>query len=179
MATLAGPFLVTAAILAAGGASKVVRPTSTARAVGEMGLPAGPTLVRVGAAAELAIAAGALAGGGRPFALLVAASYLGFAVFVGVALRRGVPLSSCGCFGVQDTPPTLVHLGFNLAAAAVAGAVALGVSGGGGLSEITAMDGSLLLRGAFVVLTAASVWFAYVALTLLPKLQGAPVRSSS
>ena len=179
MATLAGPFLVTVALLAAGGASKVIRPTSTARALGEMGLPARPTLVRIGAAAELAVAAGALAGAGRPFAFLVAASYLGFAVFVGAALRRGVPLSSCGCFGVQDTPPTLVHVGINLAAAGVAGAVALGGSGGGGLAELTAMDGSLLLRGAFVVLTATSVWFTYVALTVLPKLQGASVRSSS
>jgi hypothetical protein len=35
------------------------------------------------------------------------------------------------------------------------------------------MDGSLVLRGAFVVLTAASAWFAYAALTLLPRLQGA------
>ena len=83
-----------------------------------------------------------------------------------------MPLSSCGCFGVQDTPPTGTHLTLNLAAAAIAGAVALGVGGGGGLTEIAAMDGSILLRSAFVVLTATSVWFAYVALTLLPKLQG-------
>ncbi|MGI8806528.1 MAG: MauE/DoxX family redox-associated membrane protein [Acidimicrobiales bacterium] len=173
MATLAGPFIVTAALLAAGGAAKVVRPAPTARALGEMGVPASSIAVRIGAAAELAIAAGALAGGGRPFALLVAASFLGFAVFVAAALRRDVPLSSCGCFGVQDTPPTAVHLVLNLAAAVAAGAVALGVSGGGGLTEVTAIDGSPLLRGAFVVLTATSVWLAYTALTLLPKLQGA------
>ena len=173
MSTLAGPFIVTAALLAAGGASKVVRPAPTARALREIGLPASAAVVRIGAVAELAVAAGALAGGGRPFAVLVAASYLGFASFVAVALRRGVPLSSCGCFGVQDTPPTAFHLVLNVAAAATAGAVALGVAGGKGLAEISAMDGSLLLRGAFVVLTATSAWFAYVALTLVPKLQGA------
>ncbi len=174
MALLAGPYLVTAALLAAGGAAKVVKPAPTATAMTEMGLPVPAVAVRAGAAVELAIASGALAGAGRPVALLVALSYLGFTGFVAAALRRGVPLSSCGCFGVADTPPTAVHLLVNVAAAAVAMAVALGAGGGGGLTEITAMDGSLLLRGTFVVLTAASVWFAYAALTLLPKLQGAP-----
>jgi hypothetical protein len=32
------------------------------------------------------------------------------------------------------------------------------------------MDAPLLLRGVFLVLVAASTWFAYVALTLLPRL---------
>ncbi len=172
MAALAGPFLVAAALLGAGGASKVVRPTTTARALGTMGLPSSTALVRLGAGAELAVAAGALAVGGRLFAGLLAASYLAFTAFVLAALRRGVPLSSCGCFGVADTPPTPVHVGMNVAAAAVAGAVALGWAHGGGLSDITTMEGSLLLRVVFVVLTAASAWLAYVALTELPKLQG-------
>lgn len=173
MATLAGPFLVTAALLGAGGASKVVRPANTARALGTMGLPSSTRLVRLGAGAELAVGAGALAGGGRVFAFLVAASYLGFAAFVLVALHRGLPLASCGCFGVADTPPTAVHVGINVAAAAIAGAVALGWARGGGLPDIATMEGSLLLRATFVVLTAASAWLAYVALTELPKLQAA------
>ena len=165
--------MVAAALLGAGGALKVHRPDPTARALREMGLPASPALVRVAAAAEVAIAAGALVDAGRPFAALVAASYLVFAAFVLAALRRGVPLSSCGCFGVQDTPPTAVHLGLTLAAAAAAGLVATGWAGGGGLAEITTMDGSLLLRGSFAVLTAAATWFAYVALTALPRLRTA------
>lgn len=171
MAILAGPFLVTAALLAAGGASKVVRPATTARALGAMGLPSSPALVRVLAGAELVVAAGALAGGGRLFAALVAASYLGFAAFVLAALHRGTPLASCGCFGVADTPPTAVHVGINVVAAAIAGAVALGWSRAGGLPDLATMEGSLLLRVTFVVLTVASAWLAYVALTDLPKLQ--------
>lgn len=170
MGTLAGPFLVAAALLAAGGASKVLRPANTARALREMGLPASAPLVRGGAALELAVAAGALAGGGRMFAGLLAASYLAFTAFVVVALRRGTPLSTCGCFGATDTPPTAVHVGINLAAAAVAGAVALGGRGAGGLLEI-ADEGSWLLRVAFLSLTATSVALAYAALTLLPKLR--------
>lgn len=175
MALLAGPFIVAAALLAAGGASKIVRPDNTARALGEMGLAKSPTLVRAGAGVELAIAAAALVGAGRPAAALVAFSYVAFATFVAVALRRGLPLSTCGCFGVTDTPPTAVHLGLNVAAAAVAGAVALGAAGAGGLAEITAVEGSLLVKATFVVLVATSAWLAYVALTALPRLQAKAV----
>jgi hypothetical protein len=172
VSTLAGPFLVAIVLLGAGGALKVVRPAFTARAMREMGLPVSPAGVRAGALVELAIAAGALVGGGRPLAALVAASYAGFAAFVLVALRRAAPLSSCGCFGAADTPPTYVHLALNVAAAAVAGAVAATGAGAGGLTEITNLEG-LLLRAAFLASTAASVWLAYVALAVLPKLQAA------
>jgi uncharacterized membrane protein YphA (DoxX/SURF4 family) len=171
VSTLAGPFLVAVVILGAAGAVKVVRPATTAKALAEMGLGAPPFAVRAGALVELAIAAGALVGGGRPFAALVAASYAGFATFVLAALRRGTPLSTCGCFGTPDTPPTAVHLGLNLAAAAVALAVALTGSGAGGLAEIGDLEGSVLLRVAFLASTATSVWLAFVALTVLPKLQ--------
>lgn len=178
MAVLAGPFIVAAALLGAGGVLKVRSPAPTARVLRQMGLPATDGVVRLGAAAEVGIAAGALALATRPFALLVAVSYLGFAGFVLAALRRGVPLASCGCFGVQDTPPSRVHLGFNLVATAVAVAVALG-PGGGGLAAVGSIHGPLVLRGAFVVLTAASAWLAYVALTLLPRvLVGASSRAA-
>ena len=170
MAVLAGPFLVTTVLLAAGGALKVVRPSTTAGALRQLGIPASPGVVRVGAAAELAIATAAMPDAGRPFAALVAASYLGFAAFVLVALRRQVPLSSCGCFGATDTPPTVTHLVVNLAAAAVAGAVALGLADGGGLATVAELDGSLLVRAAFVVSTLTATWFAYAALTRLPRL---------
>lgn len=171
MSALVGPFIVTAALLAGGGGAKLARPAPTARALREMGVPASPTAVRIGAGAELAIAASALVDGAPPFAALVAASYLGFAAFVLAALRRGVPLSSCGCFGVQEAPPTAVHLALNLAAAATAGVVALGLADGGGLRAITTMDGSLLVQAAFVVATGAATWFAYTALTLLPRVR--------
>jgi hypothetical protein len=173
VSTLAGPFLATIVLLGAGGALKVVRPAVTARAVRDMGLPVSASVVRAGALVELAIAAGALVGGGRPLAALVAASYAGFATFVLAALRRGAPLSSCGCFGTDDTPPTAVHLVLNVAAAAVAAAVAVTGSGAGGLTEITNLEGSLLLRVAFLASTAASAWLAYLALAVLPKLQAA------
>jgi uncharacterized membrane protein YphA (DoxX/SURF4 family) len=162
---LAGPFLAAVALLGAAGALKVARPDTTAKALKELRWPASPTMVRAGAMVELVIAAGALVGGGRPFAALVAASYAGFAAFVAAALRKGTPLSTCGCFGTADTPPTAVHLVLNLAAAAVAAAVA--ITGAG----TTTLEGSLLLRVAFIGSTAVTVWLAYVALAVLPKVR--------
>jgi hypothetical protein len=135
--------------------------------------------VRVGAATEVAAAAGALAWGTRPFAIALAVSYAGFAAFVLVALRRGVPLSSCGCFGgVRDTPPTSMHLALNVVAAGVAVAVAVGAPHGAALADLGRMDGPLLLRAVFVVSTAACAWFAYVALTLMPQLLGGVRRAA-
>jgi hypothetical protein len=118
------------------------------------------------------VAVSALAWASRPSALAVATSYLAFAGFVLAALRRDVPLSSCGCFGVQDTPPSPGHVILNVAAAAVALAVAAR-PGGAALADIGHLGGSLVERVLFVVLTAIAGWFAYIALTLLPQVVGA------
>ena len=176
MAALAGPFLAMTGLLGAGGALKVRRPDSTVRALREMGLSASPALVRLAAGGEVAVAVAAVLWAGRPVVALVALSYLGFAAFVLAALRRGVPLSSCGCFGAADTPPTYGHLALVLAAAAVAAAAALG-SDRPGLGAVARMDGPLVLRGVFAVLTATTAWFAYMALTLLPRVAGRPGRA--
>lgn len=100
-----------------------MRPADTARAMARMGLPSARPLVRLGGAAEVAVGSAALLVGGRLTSALVAASYLAFSIVVAFALRSGDPLSSCGCFGRPDTPPTRVHLavtGLLALAAAVA-----------------------------------------------------------
>jgi len=146
---LAGPFSAAAVLLAVGGAPKLARPASTAGALASLRLPSSPTLVRLLGAAEVAIAAAAL--------------LTGFAVFVAVALARPGLVRSCGCFGRPDTPPTAAHLVVNLAAAAVAAAVA--VIGGGRLDVAS----QPLLGLPLVLLTAACAWFGYLALALLPR----------
>jgi len=92
-----------AALLVFAGVAKVVHPDDTARA-----LRVSPQLVRAAAAVEAAIGAAALFTG-PVLEYAVAASYTGFGVFVLVSVRRGTPLSSCGCFGEPDTPPTVSH----------------------------------------------------------------------
>lgn len=114
-----------ALLLVAAGAAKVTDPTRTAGALAAVGWPSSPVLVRLGAAVELALGATMIVIGGPALAMLVAASFLGFAVFVLMALRSGAPIGTCGCFGRVDTPPRPSHIivVVGLAAAAMVGAV--------------------------------------------------------
>jgi hypothetical protein len=81
--------------------------------------------VRLGAAVEVGVGAAALVW--TPAAIAVAGSYVVFAGFVTLALVRGWSLSSCGCFGEPDTPPTITHVVVDcvLAAAALFGTAPL------------------------------------------------------
>lgn len=172
MSPLAGPFMAAAALLAVGGLPKLRRPGPTARALSAMRLPASSLVVRVLGAVEVVIAAGALLRGDRVFAALVAASYVGFTVVVGIALLRGGALSSCGCFGRADTPPTRTHLAVS-AAAAVVGTLVVAAPVGG-LPAMVVGDPAVALPLLF--LSGCTVWFAYLALVLLPALSPAAVR---
>jgi hypothetical protein len=113
-----------ALVLLVAGAAKVADPTRTAGALRARGWPASAALVRVGAAAELLVGAGALVVGGPVLAGLVAVSYLAFALFVAAALTSGTPIGTCGCLGRADTPPTALHVVIDatLAAGALAAA---------------------------------------------------------
>jgi hypothetical protein len=113
-------FATGAVVLAAAGLAKLVRPADTARALRTTGLPAQPWMVQVGAGVEVVAGLVALAAGGAVAVAVVAGSYLALAAFVGVALVRRTPLSSCGCFGEPDTPPTTLHVLIDLGLAAAA-----------------------------------------------------------
>jgi hypothetical protein len=166
---LAGPFAIAATLLALGGASKAWQPSDTARALGMVGLPGSLAAVRVGGALELVIGVGALVYGGLAVAVLVAASYAGFAAFVGLALHRGAPISTCGCFGKADTPPSRVHVVVNVVAALVAAGVA--VDPVGGITDVLADQPLLGLP--FLLLVGVGVYLTFVALTLLPRTMAA------
>jgi hypothetical protein len=120
----AGPYLVVCGLLAVAGASKAWSPDTTARALRAAGLPSRRSLVRAGGALEGILGVAALLTGLPAPAVLVAASYIGFTAFIVVALARGTPISSCGCFGKPDTPPSRLHVVLNLGATVVAVAVA-------------------------------------------------------
>jgi hypothetical protein len=113
-----GAVVSAAMLLAAAGAVKAIRPSRTAKALSALGLPESATMVRLGAIAEVAVGLSALAGSWLGMTLM-AASYLFFSAFVVVALRSSTPISTCGCFGEADTPPTLAHIGVTLSAATV------------------------------------------------------------
>lgn len=122
---IAGPFLAAVLLLGGAGLVKLVRPHDTAVALRAAGwglrLSRAELAVRIGAAAELAVATGALLAPGPLPATLVAVSYLGFSGFIATALHRRWPIASCGCFGRPDTVPTKSHVVVNAAAALAAG----------------------------------------------------------
>ena len=117
--------LVAAAVLAYAGGAKLFDPTMTAGALRAMGVPAPEWLVRVGAAAEVALAVAAVVWGGGALWALVGLSYTLFAGFVVLALASGRPIGSCGCFGRVDIPPTWLHVVVNASLGAAASIEAL------------------------------------------------------
>lgn len=170
MPALTAPLLAGAALLALAGVLKLRRPAGTVQALRTQGLPSAPALVRLLGLAELALAVAVLAE--VPWAAAgLALAYAAFTGFVAVALLRGRPLSSCGCFAEPDLPPTWAHLAVTgLLAAAATGAAAgegAGVPGllasGVGPAVATALSAALV------------AWLSYLVLADLPRLQAAAV----
>lgn len=110
------PYLAAVVLLGLAGVSKVARPGDTARALHIAGIPASRSWVRAGALGEVAVALAALAVPCAATGALVAGCYAAFTAFVVLALARRWPLSSCGCFGKPDTPPTRPHAALNAGA---------------------------------------------------------------
>ena len=111
-------------LLVASGISKLKDPAPTVGALRAAKLPSSQLGVRALGVLEIITSLGALAVGGV-FLWATALLYAGFAGFVIAALRGHYPLQSCGCFGRDDTPPTIMHAGFNVVSAIALAAVAL------------------------------------------------------
>ena len=170
---LIGPYLVACALLALAGAAKAVRPFDTARALaGLVRLPARPlgVAVRIGAAAEMLLGLAALA---RPLPVtagLVAASYAGFALYVGYARSRGGAIATCGCFGTPDTPATGIHIVLDVGFGAAAVAVAVAAPAG---SIVSILGGQPWSGVPLLLASGAGVWLAILALSTFAKLHAA------
>ena len=111
-------------LLVVAGVAKLSRPAPGVADL--LGFRAPTTLVRLVGGSEVAIGVAALLVGG-PLAWAVGLLYASFAV---VVLRAVLAQArSCGCFGRLDAPPSWVHVGGNLALAAVSFVAA--AAGGG------------------------------------------------
>ncbi len=169
MDAFAGPYAVVAALLVVAGALEVHRPDSTVGALRALGARVPAFVVRAGAFAGAVLGALALVGDGGTLGSvvggLVAVAYLAFAGFVALALLRDSPIASCGCFGRDDTPPSVTHIVLNLAAAAVA--VAVAVRPGSGIPGVVADQPGLGIP--FVLMTAGCGFLVYLAFTRLPR----------
>jgi uncharacterized membrane protein YphA (DoxX/SURF4 family) len=115
-------------LLAASGVAKLSDPAPTTGAMRAAGLPAADAVTFVFGLTEIVIASLALILGGASL-VLATLLYATFSIFTFAALRKRIPVQSCGCFGREDTPPSMVHVVFNLVAtAALAASVLLGTA---------------------------------------------------
>ena len=173
---LIGLYLIAAGLLVAAGAAKAARPDDTARAVAAL-LPGSVPFgllrwtVRVGAVAEAALGAVAVALPRPLTAGLVALSYVCFAGVVAYARRRGGALATCGCFGRPDTPPTALHLVIDLGLAGAASLLAAGAPAHGTL--VTQLAGQPWAGFPLLFVSAAGLWLTALALSALAALTAA------
>ena len=166
MTAFAGPLAIAALLLVVGGIAKARTPTDTARALQAVGIPGSTTLVRVIAVLEALLGAAALLVGSPVLVALVAASYALFAAFVVRALRAGTPISSCGCFGKIDTPPSRVHVVVDGLLAVAGAAVAIS---GTDVSLPAILPEQPLVGIPFVMLVVIGAGLVFLAFTSLPR----------
>ncbi len=118
---------VAAGLLAAAGVVKVIRPLSTARAMYAAGLPGSAWAARGVGLVEVGVGLWFLAAPSSAAAVMLGATYLAFAAFVGYLVAAHPEAASCGCAGTKDVPPSRLHATLNLVAAAAAFAAAVSV----------------------------------------------------
>ncbi|HEX5585769.1 MAG TPA: MauE/DoxX family redox-associated membrane protein, partial [Acidimicrobiia bacterium] len=109
---------------------------------------------------------GALLVGSPVLVALVAASYALFSAFVVRALRAGTPISSCGCFGKIDTPPSRVHVAVDTLLAVAGAAVAIS---GTDVSLPAVLPEQPLVGVPFVMLVVIGAGLVFLAFTSLPR----------
>lgn len=103
-------------LIGTAGVAKLIDPDPTSGALAAARLPSGRLLARAIGLLEIAAAITGLALGGG--AVVVAAVlYAGFALFTLSGVLEQRPIQSCGCFGRDDTPPSWIHVGYNVIAA--------------------------------------------------------------
>ncbi len=167
--SIAGLYLAAAALVAVAGLAKVLAPDASRVALRTVGLPSSPLAVRTLGVVELGLAAAALVVGGAPAALGIALAYLGFAGFAALVARRSRYRAPCGCFGRSEAPIGPLHVGVDLALAAVALVAATGPVG----SLLTEARATPAAGVPFVGYTLLLTWLLVVLLTALPELQAA------
>src|SRR2546421_283196 len=161
-------------LLIASGAAKLRRPAGASRALVAARLPSGARVVRTLAGAEASIGVAFVLRPAPVTAALLAALYVAFAVVLVALLRRPAEASTCGCLGERQTPPSRLHVGMDLIAAAAAIAVATLAATGSAPPSFLAEAGRLGWRGVpFVVGVGLAAWLGTLAVAHLPNLFGA------
>jgi hypothetical protein len=151
------PFFASAALVLASGASKIRRPGPAARALEAAGLPSTFLAVRALGLAEIAVGVWCVTAPGRASAASLGLLYLAFTAFLVRLMSSADRDATCGCLGVLDVPPSLLHVFLDLVAAGTSFAMAAG----GPPQEVLAEARDLPFRG--VPLLAGIILIAYLA----------------
>jgi hypothetical protein len=113
-----------------------------AGALRALGLPGATPAVRTLAAGELALGAACLLHPTRALAVALAVAYTTFALVAVILRRRRV---TCGCFGEDDLPVSLVHVIASELLGALAAAAAVASPGGlAWLASQPALSGAVM-----------------------------------
>lgn len=150
-------------LLGTSGVAKLIDPEPTTGAMDAARLPSSNLLSRLLGAVEIVVAVAALAGGGWLALLAASGLYLAFTVFTFSALLNRIPLQSCGCFGREDTPPTSIHVVYNVVSAITIGILVAGPT------PIDWTTGTIALA-LHLVFASIGVYASYLLLTRLPHL---------
>lgn len=165
MSPYAGIVLAIMALLTGAGLMKLVRPAATAGALRAAHLPSSMATVRSLGVVEVSVGATGIITGSSASAAAGAVVYGAFALFVMYALGRALPISSCGCLGSADTPPSVIHVVLDLVAVAILVVAALSPIGPwGGLGEVSI--GDALTSTLF---TGVTVYLLYALIAVLPQ----------
>ena len=163
MNPLSGPLFIALGVLVVAGVAKTLRPSPTAAALSALSVPQPLIAARLLGVAEIILGLSAAIFGLPVLYGLVAAAYGAFTLFVLWALNGNQQVVSCGCFGHEDTPPTMGHVVFNAVAVAIA---ALAVTDP---TTIADFDGTLAEGVLTVAAVALGVATVIAALSALPR----------
>jgi len=113
MAPTGGIFDALAVLLGIAGVAKLVRPAGVTAALDRLHPPGWNVIgqwpvARLLGGIEIIVAVAALSAGGRTWAIVLTAFYLGFTV-VAWRLSAG-PATDCGCFGAASSPVNRTHV---------------------------------------------------------------------
>jgi hypothetical protein len=158
-------FFVAAGLLAWSGVTKVLRPDAASAALTAARLPGGRSVGRTLGLFEAGLGLWCLAAPAPAGAALLATAYLAFAGFVVLLLRSRTPVSSCGCLGGEEAPPSVGHVAVDLTMAAFGFAAAVAPRFPGLVSFVV----HLRISGAvYVIGLVAAVYLASVVTAALP-----------
>tara|TARA_B100000686_G_C16792440_1_gene979726 strand:+ start:212 stop:724 length:513 start_codon:yes stop_codon:yes gene_type:complete len=108
-----GLFFVVCEVLVISGVAKFFSPKPTKSALSTLGLPSSLSIVKALGLTEITLGVSGVVVGGRYIPMAVGALFAFFIVFIIFAIRHD-GLTTCGCFGAMNEPPTLLHAFANI-----------------------------------------------------------------